>query len=49
MSVIDEQVTVNRATRQDLKAAVDAYRAEHEITEPIERVDWTGVFWQRQR
>ncbi len=31
------------------KAAVDAYRAEHGITEPIERVDWTGVFWQRLR
>ena len=31
------------------KAAVDDYRSEHGITEPIERIDWTGVFWQRQR
>jgi len=31
------------------KAAVDAYRTEHKITETIERVDWTGVFWQRLR
>lgn len=31
------------------RAATDDYRSEHGITEPIERVDWTGVFWQRQR
>lgn len=31
------------------KAAVEDYRSEHGITEPIERIDWTGAFWQRQR
>lgn len=31
------------------KAAVEDYRAEHAITEPIERIDWTGAFWRRQR
>ena len=29
------------------RAAVDDFRAEHGITETMERVDWTGVFWQR--
>ena len=31
------------------QAATDDYRAEHGITEPMEKIDWTGVFWQRQR
>ncbi|MDP9074932.1 MAG: TylF/MycF family methyltransferase [Actinomycetota bacterium] len=31
------------------RAAVEDYRSEHGITEPIERIDWAGVFWQRQR
>lgn len=30
------------------KAAVDEFRAEHNITEAIERIDWTGVFWRKQ-
>jgi O-methyltransferase len=29
------------------KAAVDDYRAEHGITAPIERVDWTAVYWRK--
>jgi O-methyltransferase len=29
------------------KQAVDDYRAEHGITEPLQYIDWTGVFWQR--
>jgi O-methyltransferase len=29
------------------KQAVDDYRAEHGITEPIQYIDWTGAFWQR--
>jgi O-methyltransferase len=29
------------------KAAVEAFRAEHGITDPIEPIDWTGVFWRR--
>lgn len=30
------------------RAATEDYRSEHGITEPMERIDWTGVFWQRQ-
>jgi O-methyltransferase len=29
------------------KAAVEDYRAEQGITEPIQTIDWTGVFWRR--
>jgi O-methyltransferase len=31
------------------RAAVEDYRVRHEIAEPIETIDWTGVFWQRRR
>ncbi len=31
------------------KTAVDDYRADHRITEPIEVIDWTGVFWRRSQ
>ena len=31
------------------KAAIEDYRREHGITEPIQRVDWTGVYWRRER
>lgn len=30
-------------------AAVEDFRAEHGITEGLQRIDWTGVFWQRLR
>jgi O-methyltransferase len=29
------------------RAAVDDYRAEHEISDPLLEIDWTGLFWQR--
>ena len=29
------------------KKAVADYRAEHGITGPIHRIDWTGVYWQK--
>jgi O-methyltransferase len=29
--------------------AVDDYRARHAITEEVLPVDWTGVYWQRER
>ena len=29
------------------RAAVEDYRAEHAIEEPIEQVDWTGAYWRR--
>lgn len=31
------------------RAAVGDFRAEHGITETLERIDWTGAFWQRLR
>jgi O-methyltransferase len=31
------------------KAAVDRFRAERGITEPMQRVDWTCVCWRRAR
>lgn len=31
------------------KQAVEDYRAEHGITEPIHDIDQTGVYWQRER
>lgn len=31
------------------KQAINDYRAAHGITEPIEEIDWTGVFWRRER
>ena len=32
----------------ECRRAVDDYRNEHGITEPIERVDWTCVRWRRE-
>jgi O-methyltransferase len=29
------------------KTAVEHFRRELGITEPIELIDWTGAFWQR--
>jgi len=29
------------------RAAVDDYRSQLGIDDPIERIDWTGVFWRR--
>jgi len=31
------------------REAVEDYRREHDITEPVETIDWTGRFWRRQR
>ena len=31
---------------QSCRAAVDDYRAEHDITAPIQSIGWTGVWWQ---
>ncbi len=30
------------------KIAVDDYRRDHGITEPLVQIDWTGVYWQRR-
>jgi O-methyltransferase len=29
------------------RSAVDDYRAQHAILEPIQRIDWTGAYWRR--
>jgi len=29
------------------RAAVEDFRAEHNIVEPVQTVEWTGAFWQR--
>lgn len=29
--------------------AIRDYRAQHAITEPIQTIDWTGVYWRRER
>lgn len=32
---------------ENCRQAVDDYRSEHGITEPIERVDWVGAWWRK--
>ncbi len=29
------------------RQAVEDYRRAHNITEPLQRIDWTSVYWQR--
>lgn len=29
------------------RAAVEAYRRKHDIHDPINKIDWTGIFWRR--
>jgi O-methyltransferase len=41
--IIDDYVLIEECRR-----AVDEYRSEHGITEPIERVDWNGIRWRRE-
>lgn len=31
------------------RAAVEDFRAEHKISEPLQRIDGSGVFWRRRR
>jgi O-methyltransferase len=31
------------------RRAVDDFRRDHGVTEPLEEIDWTGVFWRRER
>ena len=30
------------------KEAVDDFRAENKITTPLQKIDWTGVFWRKE-
>lgn len=34
---------------QNCRAAVDDFRREFGVTEKLHQIDWTGVFWQRER
>ncbi len=34
---------------ESCRKAVDDFRADRGIDDPVERIDWTGVFWQRSR
>jgi O-methyltransferase len=34
--------------RLPCKKAVDDFRSKHRISEPIEQIDWTGVYWLRR-
>jgi O-methyltransferase len=31
------------------KMAVDEFRAEQQIADPMERIDWTGAYWRRRQ
>ena len=31
------------------RAAVTDYRTAHNVQEPIQPIDWTGVFWQKAK
>lgn len=42
-------VIVDDYALPNCKAAVEQFRAERGITEPIEPVDWTCIFWRRAR
>jgi hypothetical protein len=33
---------------EECRGAVDRFRREHRIKEPLEQVDWTGVRWRRE-
>jgi len=33
---------------ENCRQAVEDYRAEHGITEPIERIDWVGAYWRKR-
>jgi hypothetical protein len=29
------------------RKAVDDFRSQHQITDPIQKIDWTGAFWEK--
>jgi O-methyltransferase len=41
--IVDDYVLIEECRR-----AVDEYRSQNGITEPIERVDWNGIRWRRE-
>jgi O-methyltransferase len=42
--IVDDYVLIEECRR-----AVDEYRGQNGITEPIEQVDWNGIRWRRER
>jgi O-methyltransferase len=42
-AIVDDYLLIDECRR-----AVDDYRREHGITEPLEEVDWTSVRWRRE-
>jgi O-methyltransferase len=40
-------VIVDDYAHPPCRQAVEDFRAEHGITDPIEEIDWTGAFWRR--
>ena len=41
--IVDDYVLIEECRR-----AVDEFRSQHGITEPIEKVDWNGIRWRRE-
>jgi O-methyltransferase len=41
--IVDDYLPLDQCRK-----AVDDFRAEHGITEPIEKIDWSGVRWRRE-
>lgn len=41
--IVDDYVLLEECRR-----AVDEFRSQHGITEPIEKVDWNGIRWRRE-
>ena len=41
--IVDDYVLIEECRR-----AVDEFRSQHGITEPIEQVDWNGIRWRRE-
>jgi O-methyltransferase len=41
--IVDDYVLIEECRR-----AVDEFRSQHGITEPIEEVDWNGIRWRRE-
>jgi hypothetical protein len=39
----------NRMFATACRQAIIDYRAMHDITEPIQEIDWTGAYWRRER
>jgi O-methyltransferase len=33
----------------ECRQAIEDFRAQHKIEEPIEKIDWTGIYWRRSR